>query len=423
MPKRMPASRTVPAIFNATLGVLALAYVGVGCADDGSGSHSNAGGAGTSGSHAGSSGGGTAGSGAGGGGAGVGGGAAGAGGTTAPSGGAGDGAQAGSGASGSVGSTGSAGAAGGGAGGNVGSTGAAGSGAGVGGGTAGAGGTMGAAGSVGTTGAAGTSGRPSGPSAGCTAVVPNEPIGKAVQHDMTVTVAPAYKAQYTSRKYFTTMPMKYNPDPAKPYPVVFWGPGCGATGSEGSSFTTGHFLTDIVYVQLLSVTGCFQAGKQGTADSPDGPYFDQALAEVSARYCIDKGKVFAAGTSSGAWLSNYLACARGNVIRGVAADSGGLHHDHGTCVPGAAVMEMPGDATDVQQSGFNIGAGPARDLFTMLNGCSATSTSMMTYGKANNCLVYGNCDSPVVWCNVGGNHQSGNQVIAESAWAFWNSLK
>jgi poly(3-hydroxybutyrate) depolymerase len=404
MSQRTSVSRSFSAIFSVTMGVLALAHVG--CTDDGSGSHSNAGGAGTSG-HAGSSGGAAAG--AGGGAAGTGGSSSGTAGTAAPSGGAGDGAQAGSGASGTTGAAGTTGA-----GGSVGSTGA--------GGSAGTTGAAGTTGTAGTTGAAGTSGRPSGPSAGCTAVVPNEPIGKAVVHNMPVTVAAAYQAQYTARKYYTTMPMNYNPDPAKPYPVVFWGPGCGATGPEGSSFTAGHFTTDILYVQLLSVTGCFQAGKQGTADSPDGPYFDQALAEVSARYCIDKGKVFAAGTSSGAWLSNYLACARGNVIRGVAADSGGLHHDHGTCTGGAAVMEMPGDSTVVQQSGFDIGAGQARDMFIGLNGCSTTPTTM-SFGKANNCQVYGNCGSPVVWCNVGGGHQSGNQVIAESAWQFWNTLK
>jgi poly(3-hydroxybutyrate) depolymerase len=290
------------------------------------------------------------------------------------------------------------------------------------GGTTGAGGTGagGSTGGGGTTGAGGAGGGHTGPSAGCNAEVPNEPIGKPVQHNMMVTVAAAYQPQYVMRKYFTTMPMNY--DQTKPYPVVFWGPGCGATGAEGSSFTTGHFLTDILYVQGVSITGCFQAGKQGTADSPDGPYFDQAIAEVEAHYCVDKSRIFAAGTSSGAWLSNYLACARGNVIRGVAADSGGLQHDHGTCTGGAAVMEMPGDSTTTLVNGFDIGSGPARDMFIMLNGCSMTATTM-SFGKANNCQVYGNCASPVVWCNVGGAHQSGNQVIAESAWAFWNTLK
>jgi hypothetical protein len=289
--------------------------------------------------------------------------------------------------------------------------------------TAGATGTGGTTGAGGTSGAAGaTGGRPSGPSAGCTAEVPNEPIGKSVQHNMMVMVAPAYQPQYVMRKYYTTIPMGYNPDPANPYPVVFWGPGCGATGPEGSSVTGASYINKILYVQMLSVTGCFQAGKQGTADSPDGPYFDQMLAEVEQRYCIDKGKVFAAGTSSGAWMANFLACERGNVIRGTAADSGGLQHDHGTCTGGAAVMEMPGDTTSAIVNGFDIGAGPARDLFIMINGCS-TMPMATSFAKATNCQIYGNCASPVVWCNTGGAHQAGNGFIAESAWQFWNTLK
>jgi hypothetical protein len=282
--------------------------------------------------------------------------------------------------------------------------------------------TTGAAGNGTTSGAAGTGGGRSGPSAGCTAEVPNEAIGKPATHTMMVTVAAAYQPQYVMRMYYTTMPMGYNPDPAKPYPVIFWGPGCGATGSEGSTVSGASYINQVLYVQMLSVTGCFQAGKQGTADSPDGPYFDQMLAEVEAHYCIDKGRVFAAGTSSGAWMANFLGCTRGNVIRGIAADSGGLQHDHGTCTGGAAAMEFPGDTTSAVVNGFDIGVGPARDLFIMLNGCSTTPVTM-PFGKATNCQFYGNCANPVVFCNTGGSHQAGNSYIPDSAWQFWNTLK
>ena len=143
------------------------------------------------------------------------------------------------------------------------------------------------------------------------------------------------------------------------------------------------------------------------------------MAEVESKYCIDKGRVFAAGTSSGAWLSNYLACARGNVIRGTAADSGGLQHDSGMCTGGAGVMELPGDSTTIQQDGFDIGSGQLRDMMIKLNGCSMTPTAMAEGGT--NCQVYGNCASPVVWCDVGGGHQSGNHVLAATAWAFWGT--
>jgi poly(3-hydroxybutyrate) depolymerase len=246
-------------------------------------------------------------------------------------------------------------------------------------------------------------------------------------------MADIYTAGYTHRKYCTRLPENF--DSTKPYPVVFYGPGCGATACEGSSF---NGLEDVFIVQGIAGAdardenivpsngspGCFQAGKEGTGDSPEGPYFDQVMAEVEDAYCIDKGKIFAAGTSSGAWLSNYLACARGNVIRGTAADSGGLQFEHGTCTGGAAVMELPGDSTNNKdQEGRDIGSGPARDMFIQLNGCSATPTSTMSFGPANNCEVYGDCASPIVWCDVGGGHQSGNNILAQTAWAFWSTLE
>jgi poly(3-hydroxybutyrate) depolymerase len=264
------------------------------------------------------------------------------------------------------------------------------------------------------------------------ATVPNEPVGMSVLQTIDITgMAAKYVAGYTHRKYCTTMPKNY--DPTKPYPVVFYGPGCGATACEGNSFSG---RADIFLVQGIAGAdakganivppngspGCFQAGKESNDDSPEGPYFDQVMNQVEAKYCTDRGRIFAAGTSSGAWLSNYLACARGNRIRGTASDSGGLQFNHGTCTGGAAVMEMPGDSTEVKdQEGHEIGAGLARDTFIMLNGCSMTPTTM-TYGT-DSCQVYGNCTSPVVWCNVGGAHQSGNGHLSPTGWAFWSTLK
>jgi hypothetical protein len=299
-------------------------------------------------------------------------------------------------------------------GGNVGTTGASATG-----GTSGTGmaatdsGTGGAEG--GTTGAGG---RQSGPSAGCNMAPPaTQPIGQAVLHMIDITgMAQQYVAMYTHRKFCLTIPKNY--DQTKPYPVVFYGPGCGATTCEGSSFTS---RTDIIYVEAISVSGCFQAGRQSTVDSPELNYFDQVMAETYANYCVDKGKIFASGTSSGGWLSNYLGCARGNVIRAIAADSGGIPVAHPMCTGGAAAMEFPGDSANLTDTAGNpIGVSVARDLFIKLNGCSTTPTNMM-FGTAS-CQFYGNCSSPVVWCNTGGAHQAGNNYLSPSGWAFWSTL-
>jgi poly(3-hydroxybutyrate) depolymerase len=240
---------------------------------------------------------------------------------------------------------------------------------------------------------------------------------------------PAYAA-YVPRTYCTTMPKGY--DGTKPLPVVFYGPGCGGFGCEGNSFSG---RTDIFIVQACishastglvptgAAPGCFEAGRVVVPDSPESSYFDQVMDKVEKSYCIDRGKVFAAGTSSGAWLSNTLACQRGGRVRGTAADSGGIGFDHGTCKGGAAVMELPCDsAMTTDGAGNQIGAATARDLFIKVNGCSTTPTSMMFAGKA--CDVYGGCDSPVVYCtSFLGGHQCGNGALSSVGWAFWSTLK
>jgi polyhydroxybutyrate depolymerase len=146
------------------------------------------------------------------------------------------------------------------------------------------------------------------------------------------------------------------------------------------------------------------------------------VAEVESKYCIDKGKIFVAGSSSGGWFANYLGCARGNVVRGIAADSGGIPVARPACTGGAAAMEFPGDSAEKKDSmGNEIGVAVARDLFIKTNGCSTTSTPMK-FGN-DTCDYYGGCTSPVVWCNTGGNHQAGLSHINPTGWPFWSMLQ
>jgi poly(3-hydroxybutyrate) depolymerase len=263
---------------------------------------------------------------------------------------------------------------------------------------------------------------------------PNEALGSAVSHNITITgMAQQYVAGYTDRTYCSTIPKGY--DPSKPYPLVIYGPGCGGLNCEGNGFTgrSDIFLVQAtkapkVYngqvppVPAAAAPGCFQTGVISTVDSPELNYFDQVVAEIESKFCIDKGKVFVAGTSSGGWVSNYLGCARGNVIRGIAADSGGLPVDRPACTGGAAIMEFPGDSAVKKDSmGREIGMAMVRDMFIKLNGCMTTSTKM-TFGKAS-CDFYGGCSSPVVWCDTGGGHQAGQSYLNPTGFPFWMSLQ
>ena len=96
------------------------------------------------------------------------------------------------------------------------------------------------------------------------------------KHMITVSnIAAKYVAGYTNRVYCTTIPQNY--DPTKAYPVVFYGPGCGASSCEGTgSFNGASFKNDVFMIQAISAQdakgptlvpssgapGCFQAAKK-----------------------------------------------------------------------------------------------------------------------------------------------------------------
>ncbi|HVU50399.1 MAG TPA: hypothetical protein VHL80_06915, partial [Polyangia bacterium] len=292
-----------------------------------------------------------------------------------------------------------------------------------------------AAGATGTAGAgtggagAGTSGHATGMSAGCGK--PNsDPAAKYVEHDITVTV-PAAQSAYAMRKFFTYMPHDY--DPTHPYPVTMWGPGCGASGPEGNQLMgsvgpDGKPATDsFIEIQLLQKDSCFSTS---AADSPEVPYFDEVLKQVSDNYCIDKGQVFVSGYSSGSWLTHLLGCQRGNVIRGIGSASGGILVDHGTCTgPIAAIMT--GDSSDTTnpiisvdaKTGTPKGSGAARDRILMANGCQMTSKPWNA--SFPGCQIYDGCppEYPVVWClTMGQGHSTGGINSSKGFWTFWSTL-
>jgi poly(3-hydroxybutyrate) depolymerase len=290
------------------------------------------------------------------------------------------------------------------------------------------------AGATGTAGAgaAGTGGgtHASGKSDGCGKMNTDAPA-KWVEHDVMVTVAPAYAPAFQMRKYFTMMPHGY--DPMKAYPVTMWGPGCGASGAEnnqlmGSLGPDGKSATDtFIQVFVLQNGGCFSTGAH---DSPEVPYFDTTLAGVEAGYCVDKGQVFVAGYSSGSWLSHLLGCQRGDVLRGIGSASGGILVDHGTCTgPLAAIMT--GDSSDTtnpiisvdSKTGTAKGSGAARDRILTANGCQMTSKDWDPAFPG--CVIYDGCmpNYPVVWClTMGQGHSSGGINSSKGFWKFWSTL-
>jgi polyhydroxybutyrate depolymerase len=283
-------------------------------------------------------------------------------------------------------------------------------------------------GSSGAAGSASTS--PAGPTAGCMAPDPGDEPQKWLEHDINVANLPAdQQDKFGARRYFVRLPVAY--DHTKKYPLVFWGPGCGASNVEGTPMMD-QVKNDAIHVFLLQKDGCFSTGSY---PSPEVPYFTQALNEVQARYCTDSGKVFVSGYSSGAWMSNVIACAMGDRVRGIGTAAGGLQKsiiDGYKCnAPAAGIFysgqndtENPADKKDA--SGFQIGVIGARDRLITSNGCDANASE--SYAGNDICKIWktGCPNNPVLFCvGPGDGHGKGDgkfNVSNKLFWDIWSTL-
>jgi polyhydroxybutyrate depolymerase len=290
----------------------------------------------------------------------------------------------------------------------------------------------------------------SGPSAGCGTAAPGEDSASGwSEHDIAVSgvadrfleSGPDYGTQagfdFTHRNYFVRLPGSY--DNGKPYPLLISGGGCGSTGGKSGDGGGANPLpgdqdvavqVGLSYVYTNHSGACFE---DGSSDTPDLPYFDAVLAELDARYCFDRGRVFMSGFSSGAWESYMLAWARGGVIRGIGTQAGGLRDQRppGSGIPVAAFLTAGvNDANpivDVDRNGFDHGSGAARDVILKTNGCTSDETEPYVTADAPadwNCVKYTSCpkEYPVIWCAItadGGGHGAGS---TKAFFPFWNAL-
>ena len=270
-------------------------------------------------------------------------------------------------------------------------------------------------------------------------------------HDITVTepldpaaiaADPANAGQmydWTHRNYYLRLPTSY--DPSKPYVLDIGGSGCGGddtVGKEGGYpvLATGETQAIQVALSYLATSKNGACFADDFVNPPDLEYFDAVLAELEAKYCIDRSNIFVHGYSSGAWETYMLGCARAGIIRGIGTAQGGMRMHRPACTgPVAAVLvagEPPNDNPigplspddPVAKQLDSLGSAPARDDILMRNGCTGTATKMWdpTYPE---CVQYTGCPAayPVVWCaeaTLGHNYPSG--LAQAGFWNFWSTL-
>ena len=238
---------------------------------------------------------------------------------------------------------------------------------------------------------------------------------------------------FVDRDFSILLPAGY--DPTHAYPVFYGGSGCGTAAvppQHGPGFEVPGEATAI-RVGLQQVVSdpfsCFADGAircspniANVADCKNGPeipYFRAVQNWVEANTCVDLGREFVGGSSSGAWEALLAGCASTDTVRGTFSVAGGLRVNRWACNgPSAAFMivSAPDQANPVGPlpkiftAEDTFGSAPARDEILTRNGCVGNTTA--PYDPMYPiCVKYTGCPAayPVVWCDIpNGNHTQTN---------------
>jgi polyhydroxybutyrate depolymerase len=199
------------------------------------------------------------------------------------------------------------------------------------------------------------------------------------------------------RNTLVTLPASYDPNEAYPLLVAFHGrtsPNSEVKGYYGfEKAANGEAF--IVYPEGKQSNGSFTWSDAGDAsdDLRDYELFDEIVGYFTQSYCINEDEIYAAGHSLGAWFTNSLACARGDVLRAVASLGGA--RSESICTGPVSVMQWhnPSDRLAPFYTGQT-----ARDHLLEQNNCSQDFKAVEPTWA--HCVAYESCleVTDVVWC-------------------------
>lgn len=209
-------------------------------------------------------------------------------------------------------------------------------------------------------------------------------------------------------------------DVGKPLSLVFVFHGNGGTGQgiQGMGIQNAEGAQDnavFVFPDGLPFKG-FGVGWNGHCDGYDMEFFDTMVATLSADYCIDPSRIFAAGFSWGGDMCESLACCRGDVVRGIAPASGPELYPAmecpGTTRPAFRMTYATHDAYPPEMFADRI------DFFRTEHACAQSSSPI----EPSPCIAYDDCDEPVIACEYEGLGHAWPQDYGAETWKFFSQL-
>lgn len=219
-----------------------------------------------------------------------------------------------------------------------------------------------------------------------------------------------------NRTYNLSIPANY--DQNHPYPLVFAFHGMGSSGMQAERYfglqqAAGNEAI-VVYPDAVPSTRAW--GITGDAANLDLVFFDALRDELTSHLCVDETRIFAAGHSMGGFFANTVGCARGSILRGIAAVGGGGPFI--TCDNGR-VAAMLIAAKDDPQVAASQGAS-SRDWWLRASHCEASTRAV----GPSSCVAYNDCEPgyPVKWCLEPSGGHAWPSFAGTAIWDFFDKL-
>jgi len=237
------------------------------------------------------------------------------------------------------------------------------------------------------------------------------------------------------RTYLLLLPKNYNPHKTYSLVLVFHGSGATSEGSLswGLQDATGAAGSAVfLFPQGFAFPG-HQTGWDDSDRSYDTGFFDRMVSNTEDAYCIDRDEVFAMGFSWGGDFVKLLACARGDTLRAVTANSAGGGMKDKSDFRSYRNLPCPSrihpavrfvHAVDGDQAFPAPEFATTSQLYQFLNQCSGTSKPATSSTPVMTCKAFDGCAREYVECSF--NSEIGHGLPpnwAQDTWDFFASFR
>lgn len=233
----------------------------------------------------------------------------------------------------------------------------------------------------------------------------------------------------SARDYEVLVPATYKP--GVPLAVTFHFHGAGGTEAgaknDGLQNAPSAAASSIFVFPQGVQFGNYGVGWDDSCSGYDVVFFDNMLADLQAKYCIDPNRLYVSGFSWGCDFVTGLLCCRGNRLRGAAAascsdefsDSANYQTYANYPCPAANAAairfthDANGDGAYTAQQFASTG-----QLYRSLSSCSATSSPT----SPSPCVSYQGCKNSVIECRYNGLGHGLPPNWASDTWSFFSQL-